>query len=240
METENEARSVAPAYRLAAGISLATALVTLGTFTVAFLTPPFSGPYCVEGCYAYPYLDIASRYPRDYYWMFPAMFTSAFFVLLLTSMHRLAPSSGRSFSLAGVGFGIMSATILVLNYYVQLAVVQPSLINGEHDGISLISQFNPHGLFIAMEEIGFILIALALLCMVPAFRVPGGGSVRWTFIVFFALMLAAIIYYSIAYGLQREYRLEVAAISIAWFELIIGGILLFRYYSRQGRTAAHQ
>jgi hypothetical protein len=222
----------AKALRLGAYVALATALVTLGTFVVAFLTPPFSGPYCTADCYEYPYLDIASRYPRDYYWMFPAMFTSAFFVVLVTTMHRLGNADGRSFSLAGVGFAIMSATILILDYYVQLAVVQPSLLNGEHDGISLISQFNPHGLFIAMEEIGFILIPVSLFCMAPNFT----GAVRWTFIVFFLLMLAAILYYTMTYGLQREYRLEVAAISIAWFEMIIAGLLLFPYYLRASRN----
>jgi hypothetical protein len=34
--------------------------------------------------------------------------------------------------------------------------LQPSLLAGETEGIAMLSQFNPHGLFIILEEPGFI------------------------------------------------------------------------------------
>lgn len=54
--------------------ALATTVLTIITFGIAIATPPLAGPFCTGECYAYPYLDIASRFPRDYYWMYPAMF----------------------------------------------------------------------------------------------------------------------------------------------------------------------
>ena len=52
--------------------AILTALLTVFSFVTAYLTPPLSGPFCAGGCFTYPYSDIASRFPRDYYWMYPA------------------------------------------------------------------------------------------------------------------------------------------------------------------------
>jgi hypothetical protein len=54
-------------------ISCLPAVLTIGTFAIAIATPPLAGPLCAGGCFTYPYSDIASRFPRDYYWMYPAM-----------------------------------------------------------------------------------------------------------------------------------------------------------------------
>jgi hypothetical protein len=35
-------------------------------------------------------------------------------------------------------------------------------MKGETDGIALITQYNEHGLFIAMEELGYITMSIAL------------------------------------------------------------------------------
>jgi hypothetical protein len=50
--------------------ALATGLSTLVTFAIAIAPPPLSGQLCKEGCLSYPYLDIAVRFPRDYFWLF--------------------------------------------------------------------------------------------------------------------------------------------------------------------------
>jgi len=62
----------------------------------------------------------------------------------------------------------IAALTLLADYFVQLTVVQPSLLAGERDGIALLSQYNPHGLFIALEELGYLLISLSLVCLMPA------------------------------------------------------------------------
>jgi hypothetical protein len=61
----------------------------------------------------------------------------------------------------GLCFAVISATAIVTDYFIQLAVVQPSLLKGETEGLSLISQYNPHGVFIALEDIGYALMGVA-------------------------------------------------------------------------------
>ncbi|KKQ46133.1 MAG: hypothetical protein US63_C0006G0010 [Candidatus Moranbacteria bacterium GW2011_GWC2_37_8] len=207
--------------------SISTVVLTLITFGIAILTPPFSGPYCKGSCFVYPYLDIASRFPRDYYWIFPAMFLMIAYLVLMVCIHRWASGEKKIYSQIGLYFALMSAFVLISDYFVQLSVIQPSLLNGETDGISMLTQYNPHGIFIVLEELGFIFMSVSFLFL--AFVFSDGKlqkAIRWTFASAFVLTAVAFIAYSTIYGLSREYRFEVASISINWLALIVSGILL--------------
>ncbi|MDP1828989.1 MAG: hypothetical protein Q8L48_37350 [Archangium sp.] len=218
----------------ASWVAATLALLTTGTFAIAVLTPPLSGPWCTAGCFEYPYADIASRFPRDYWWMFSAMLVSVVFVALMVSVHRCAPAPAKSFSLMGLALGAPGALVLLVDYWVQVAVIQPSVLRSEHDGIALLSQFNPHGVFIALEEIGFLLMSAGLLCLAPVFwRTRGGGrALGWVLIGGFVASLGAVVATSMRFGLQREYFLEVALISVVWLTLIIAGTMLAVLFRR--------
>lgn len=214
-------------------IAMVTALITTISFGMAITTPPLSGPFCTGGCFEYPYSDIASRFPRDYLWMYPTMFVSLFFILLMVAIHLRTDPGKKLFSLSGISLAILSAAVLVPNYFVQVTVIQPSLLRGETEGIALISQFNPHGIFIAMEEAGFLLMNIALLVVAPVFH--GNGRlfrfIRITTITSFLLAVTALLLISVKHGVMREYYFEVAIISIVWIELILISIftaLIFR------------
>lgn len=215
-------------------IAVATAAVTLITFAIAFNTPPLSGPGCTGDCFEYPYHGIASRFPGDYIWMYPTMLISLLFTALMACIHQYAGSDKKLFSTTGMAFAVISAAILIPNYYIQVTVVQPALLNGETEGIALITQFNAHGIFIALEEAGFILMCLALFSVVPVFS-PGRGIIKVFRIVnLIALIIAvtAFVIITAIYGIMREYIFEIAIISIAWLQLIISSILLAIIFKR--------
>jgi hypothetical protein len=67
-----------------------------------------------------------------------------------------------------------------------------------------LTQYNPHGVFIALEEAGFALVTVAVVAL------------------------------SAAYGVDVEYRFEVAAIAIDWTVLIASGTLLAFHYRARG------
>ena len=69
-------------------ISVITTILTVITFGIAICTPPLSGPFCTEGCFQYPYHEILSRFPRDYYWMFPAIFVSFSYLIMMNSIYH--------------------------------------------------------------------------------------------------------------------------------------------------------
>jgi hypothetical protein len=205
-----------------------TSFITLLTFGIAIFTPPLSGPLCqAEKCYPYPYSEVSSRFPRDYYWIYPAIALVISYFLLVNYIHFSASENKKLFSQIGLGFAAMSSLVFLADFFLQISVIQPSLMKGEMDGISLLSQFNPHGIFIVLEELGYLLMSASLLFIALVF---GGSkiekSLKWIFVGNFILTLFAFIAYSAAYGIYREYRFEIASISLNWLTLIIGGILL--------------
>lgn len=208
--------------------SILTVVLTIPTFIVSYLTPPLSGPLCrALNCFAYPFTNIASRFPRDYYWMYLAILLTLVYLVWITSIHFYANAEKKVYSQIGLLFAWAAGIILIADYFVQLSIVQPSLMNGETDGISLFTQFNPHGIFIALEDLGYLLMSFAFLFLAPIFS--GGKlakSVRWTFVANFFLTILAFVWFSIQYGVLREYRFELAVISINWLTFIVAGVLL--------------
>ena len=119
----------------------------------------------------------------------------------------------------------------------QVSVVPISLISGETEGIPLIIQYNPHGIFIAMEELGYLMMSLSFLFIAPVFA---GGSklesaVKWIFIAGFVLVIISLVFVLLNSGLDRQDRFEVAVISINWLVLIVNGVLLSLVFRRRLR-----
>ena len=214
--------------------AILTTLLTVVTFIIAFNTPPLSGPGCTAGCFTYPYSDIASRFPRDYFWMYPSILLSLVYYVLMVAIHYFAPADKKVFSQIGMSFALISTATIVIDYFLQLSFIQPSVVLGETDGIALLSQFNPHGVFIVLEEIGFLMMSLSMLCMAPAIvgNTKVEKAIRWLFVACFTLNAIALSLYTVFYGIHREYRFELATISINWLTLITSGVLLSIMFGR--------
>ncbi len=220
--------------RLGFSSAMLPSVLTAITFGIAIFTPPISGPFCQADCISYPYTDILERFPRDYVWMYPAIFLTGLYVVLMACIHSSAPSQKKIYSQVGLSFAIMAAGILIGDYFVQVSVIQPSLVQGEMDGIAMLSQYNPHGVFIALEEIGYILMSVSFFAVVPVFKATNAAekAVRWVFLLNFLLNAGCLALVSFVYGIQREYIFEVITISVNWLTLIINGILLSILYKR--------
>jgi len=214
--------------------AILTVLLTICSFVIAYLTPPLSGPFCAGGCFTYPYSDIASRFPRDYYWMYPAMVLNVVYYVLMVAIHYFAPVEKKIFSHIGMSFAFLSMATFVIDYFLQVSVIQPSLVLGETDGIALLSQFNAHAVFIVLEEIAFIMMSLSILFMSPVFvgQTKAEKALRWIFSGDFILTAVSFALFTVFYGIFREYRFEVAAFSINWLALVGSGILLSVVFRR--------
>jgi hypothetical protein len=222
------------ASRVAFYAALLTALITLVTFGLAITAIPKSGANCVGDCFTYPYLDTVAQFPKDYLWMPPAAVLVLVYGALVASIHSLAPAPRKVFSQIGLAFAVAAAVILAGDYFIQFSVIPVSLMAGETEGITLWTQYNPHGLFIVLEELGYIVMSLSFLFIAPVF---GGqtrleAAVRWVFVAAFALTVVALAAFSAVYGLDRQDRFEVAAITINWLALIVNGILLSILFRR--------
>jgi len=232
---KSETSETTNANRIGFYASLFLSFITIVTFTLAMMAVPIAGPFCPEGCIEYPYLDTLQQYPKDYLWMFPALLMIVTYLIVMGSIHIFATAKTRIFSTISLMFATGSSVLLLMDYFIQFSVIPVSLMNGETQGIALWTQYNPHGLFIAIEEIGYILMSLSLLFVAFVFSAKDRveKAIRWMLITGFTLTIVSLIYISSKYGIAREYRFEVAAITINWLVFIGLGILLSRVFKRE-------
>lgn len=220
--------------RLGFWSAILTAIFAASAFALGITTPPRSGPFCPSACIPYPYTDVASFVPRDYLWMYPGILLAIIFIVLMTCIHYYTPDDRKIFSQIGLSFAIISAAVIALDYFIQLSVIQPSLQKGEIEGLSLFTQYNPHGIFIAFEDLGYLMMSLALLFASTAILKRTGleRAIHWLFMLSSIMSIGALTALSLLYGRNLEYRYEVIVLTINWITLIAGGTLLAILFRR--------
>ncbi len=222
-------------YRLGFWSAVLTALLAAAAFAVGIATPARSGPFCTSACLAFPYPDVAGFIPSDYLWLGPGLLLALVFVVLMGCIHNSAPNDRKIFSQIGLSFALLYATVMTTNYFIQFSVVIPSLLAGETTNLALYTQYNPHGIFIALEGIGYLMMSLAFLATAAVFSAGRlERTLRWLFITSFVLALGLFIRLSwLKYDIVA---FEVAILTINWVTLIISGGLLSLWFRRAERT----
>ena len=231
-------RAAATALALGSWASAVMAVSAGIGLAIGVTTPPRSGSFCTAACVTYPYTDVAAFVPGDYIWMYPAMIATLLLVIVAVCIAELAPGARAPFGRVGAAFAVMAGSILAVDYFVQLAVVQPSLIKGETDGLALLSMYNPHGLAIALEDIGYFVMGLAFLALAAALS-PNGRLARaivGVLAVGGALLIAGLPVLGATLGPDLGYAYEVFAIAVGWTALIVAGAMLSARFRRERRT----
>ena len=213
-------------------ISLSTSLMVLISFSFAIFTTPKSGPNCTGSCVSYPYNDITKFFPGDYIWMILMSIAIMMYLIFFTCLHYKTNNSRKIFSQIALNFALLSTLTLVLNYVLQILVIQPSLSNGEEVGIALLTQYNVHGVFIAMEVIGYIFMAISFAFLVPTLDKTTKEE-RWIRIILMISVILSFISFVLLYsfyGLETGDKFEVVIIVITWSVLIIIGLLYYKIF----------
>ena len=217
-----------------------TAILTVAVAAVfaamAIPTPPRAGPFCVPGCVTYPYVDVAQFIPGDYFWLVPGIVLAPTFVVLMACIHAYAAGARKTYSSIGLSFALVYAVVILVDYFLQLTVVAPSLQAGETDGLSLFTQYDPHGLFIALEALGYAMLTVALLFAAPVFT---GGPVERVIRGLFGLsfVLAVVAFVGLAVLGHDLVAFEVTVLLITWIVLIASGVLLSVVFRRAGQAS---
>jgi len=211
-----------PALRVGSALALTMSALTVFTWALAMTALPNDVPYPFAGDV------IAAEWPGDYLWMYPAMLLMVLFIAFFASVHEYAPPTRKIFSQIGLCLAVLASAVLLGIYFIQVTVMQPSLEKGQLDGWAMLTMYNPNGVFIALEELGYLLMSLALVCLVLVFtqRNRVERTLRWLLFGSFATAVAALIGISVARGIDRGYVFEITAISIVWLTLIVAGPLV--------------
>lgn len=233
---------VSAAAKAACGIGfpaavLLAALAVLG-FILGVTTPPRSGSFCTGDCTLYPFADAARFFPRDYIWMAPAFLLTPLFLIVVTCVYMCVPPRTKPWALISALFSGIATALVTMDYFVQVLVVQPSLELKQTDGLALLTQYNPRGLFIALEDLGYLFLAVAFASLAAAIpsSIRPGMAIRWTLGLAAALVLAIFGAFAVRFGVDMGLAFELAAITIDWIGLIVAGILLSMWFRGAEKT----
>lgn len=106
----------------------------------------------------------------------PSLLLGSAFLLLMVSVHQLAPLDRRVWSHAAVAFATVYTALISINYFVQLAWVGPRLARGQIAGMESFL-FTPFDSFLyAVDILGYSFMSLATLAAAQVFT--GGGLQR--------------------------------------------------------------
>jgi len=231
----------ATAARLGWWVSVLTAVVAVVAFGIGFMTPPHSGPFCTSACIAYPYTGAIAFFPRDYLWVFPGMLLVCLFAALCISVDSWVVIERRVFSRIAVAAATVAAALVSLDYFIQFEVFQPSLLKGESDGLAFFSQYNPHGAFIAMEDLGYLGMSAAFIFLGASLAGKSRleKATRWVLTISGVLGFVAFIGMSVVFGNNLETRFELAIITIVWTVVPASAVMLAILFRRSLRSTAH-
>jgi hypothetical protein len=113
----------------------------------------------------------------------PSLLLGPAFVVTMAALHVVAPVGRKVFTLAGLSFAAMYATLTGLVYFVQLTFVAPRIAAGDTGGIELLL-FVPYQSFLfAIDLYGYSLMSAATLA--GAFGlpdVPAARAAKWAMI----------------------------------------------------------
>ena len=241
----NQTSSTASPLKVSAVVSglrfwsaILTAVFAAAFFLAGFLTPPRSGPFApAANILPYPYTNVAAFIPHDYLWLYPGILLALIFIVLVVCIHSYAPSDRKIFSHIALSFAVIYATIILIDYFIQFTVVIPSILTGETAGLTLFTQYNPHGFFIALETLGYSMMSGAFLFVAAVFA--GGKlerALRWIFIAGF---VAAVLFFTALSLLHYDLiAFEVTIITINSIVLIVSGVLLSIVFRRAARGSS--
>jgi hypothetical protein len=159
------------------------------------------------------------------------------FVVLMASVHNHAVEDRKVFSQIALSFALMYAAVIAIDYFTQFTVVIPSLLSGETAGLSLFTQYDPHGFFVALEALGYLMMSGAFLFAAGAFSEGRlERAIRWLFILSFILAIGALA--GLSWTGYDIVAFEVAILLISWITLIVSGMMLSVWFRRAGRIGS--
>ena len=123
----------------------------------------------------------------------PSLLLGSAFLVLLVSIHRIAPPDRKIWSQAALAFGTMYTVLISLTYFVQLTLIMPRLAQGRTEGIEMFL-FVPFDSFLyAVDLLGYSFMSVATLFAAAVFTGPGLERTARRFLIANGLLLPFLV-----------------------------------------------
>jgi len=151
------------------------------------------------------------------------------YVVLINSLHELAPAEKKVTTRLGLSFGLLFAVLVGGFYFVQLSAVRLSVAKEQFGGLEQVVQANPYGALSALNMLGWTLFfGLSSLFVAPIFSGSKLAKViRWLFVingimcllggVGYALEITTLVFFTINFGMGGAVTILTIALGV-WFK----------------------
>jgi len=149
------------------------------------------------------------------------------FLVVMACIHGYASERKKIFSLVGLSFAIIYATLISTNYFIQLTFVNQTTFD-----VSIFSMTNPQSMMWVIEVLGYFFMGLATLFAAPVFssgRIE--KIIKWLFIINGILGIGALI----GYGLNVPLEIMLGGL-IVWDIVMPASTALLAYLFWNART----
>lgn len=103
----------------------------------------------------------------------PSLFLGIAFMSMIISIHYVAAADKKIWSHTAIAFAVIYTTLISINYFIQLTLVVPHMLNGETDSIQFLL-FKPFDSFLySIDILGYSFMSLATLFTANVFTGNG-------------------------------------------------------------------
>jgi hypothetical protein len=120
-------------------------------------------------------------------WVIPCFLLAPVFLIMISCIHIWAEGEKHIWSFLAVLFAVVYTTLMSVNYYIQMTVVQYNLINGKTDGLLLwlYAYTYPRSFPGAFEGVAYGFMCVSFLFAAQIFK--GGGLRQWVYWMFLSI-----------------------------------------------------
>lgn len=168
--------------------------------------------------------------------LFPSLLLAPVFTALMVSIHSYAAEDKKIWSLLGLAFTLIYATMAAMNYMIQLLPVWRSINLGETDGLAMFVSGNPHSIFWALAY-AYLFMNLAMLFSANVFS---GDRLENRIRLFFVLngLSGAV---TLASAFLDSYQFYLIGSLVIWCPVFtaaaVSVAVLFKRQVKQGRES---
>ena len=158
---------------------------------------------------------------------FSGFIVTSLFLIVIICIYYSAPDDKKILGHIGLSFSIIYATMISINYFIQLTFVQFGAFNTD-----IFSITNPQSLMMTIEVLGYFFMGLSTLFIAPIFRSGRlEQSIRWLFAFNGILGIGG----AIGFALNLDWRILIGGLLI-WTIMMTITTALLAYWFKAEKT----
>ncbi len=159
---------------------------------------------------------------------FSGFIVTSLFLILIICIYYSAPDDKKILGHIGLSFAIIYATLISMNYFIQLTFVQFGAFNTD-----ILSITNPQSMMMTIEVLGYFFMGLSTLFIAPIFQLGRlEKSIRWLFVFNGVLGIGG----AIGFALNLDWRILIGGL-LVWTIMMTITTALIAYWFKTEKSS---